>query len=77
MLAAALVATYSAFRFFLAGIANGMGMRRIKEWESIDWYRKYLQDKTPNSLDWDSVHHLVIIPIYNESMKILFAPWIN
>ncbi len=71
MLAAALVASYTAFRFFLAGIANAIGIRRIKEWESIDWYRKYLQDKTPASLDWDSVHHLVIIPIYNESMKIL------
>ena len=71
MLTAALVATYTAFRFFLAGIANAMGIRRIKEWEATDWYRKYLQDKRPNSLDWNSVHHLVIIPIYNESMKIL------
>ncbi|MCY3834045.1 MAG: hypothetical protein OXG85_13605 [Chloroflexi bacterium] len=71
MLTAALVASYTAFRFCLAGIANGMGIRRIQEWASIDWYRKYLQDKTPASLDWDSVQHLVIIPIYNESMKIL------
>ncbi len=71
MLTAALVALYSAFRFFLAGIANGMGMRRIKEWEAIDWRRKYLQDRRPDSLEWESVHHLVIIPIYNESMKIL------
>jgi len=71
MLTAALVASYTAFRFCLAGIANGMGIRRIQEWASIDWYRKYLQDKSPDSLDWDSVQHLVIIPIYNESMKIL------
>ena len=71
MLTAALVASYTAFRFCLAGIANAMGIRRINEWASIDWYRKYLQDKTPDSLDWDSVQHLVIIPIYNESMKIL------
>ena len=71
MLMAALVASYTAFRFCLAGIANGMGIRRIQEWASIDWYRKYLTDKSPDSLDWDSVQHLVIIPIYNESMKIL------
>ncbi|MYE26165.1 MAG: hypothetical protein F4X87_02895, partial [Chloroflexi bacterium] len=70
-LTAALVATYTAFRFFLAGIANAMGIRRIKEWEATDWYRKYLQDRGPDSLDWNSVQHLVIVPIYNESMKIL------
>ena len=71
MLTAALVASYTAVRFFLAGIANSMGIRRIKEWETTDWYKKYLHDKSARSLDWDSVHHLVIIPIYNESMKIL------
>lgn len=71
MAMAALVATYSAFRFFLAGIANGIGIRRIEEYESIDWYQKYLDEKSPTSLDWDNVHHLVIIPNYNESMKIL------
>ncbi len=71
MTMAALVACYSAFRFFLAGIANGIGIRRIKNYETIDWYQKYLDDKTPTALDWDSVHHLVIIPNYNESMKIL------
>ena len=71
MLMAALVASYSAFRFFLAGIANGIGIRRIEEYESIDWYQKYLDEKSSTSLDWDSVHHLVIIPNYNESMKIL------
>ena len=71
MTMAALVACYSAFRFFLAGIANGIGIRRIKDYETIDWYQKYLDDKTPTALDWDSVHHLVIIPNYNESMKIL------
>ncbi|MDE2635575.1 MAG: hypothetical protein OXI30_04355 [Chloroflexota bacterium] len=70
-LTAALVATYTAFRFFLAGIANAMGIRRIKEWEATDWYRKYLQDRGPDSLDWNNVQHLVIVPIYNESMKIL------
>jgi len=71
MTMAALVACYSACRFFLAGIANGIGLRRIDDYESIDWHQKYLDEKTPSALDWDSVHHLVIIPNYNESMKIL------
>ncbi len=71
MLMAALVAVYTALRFFLAGIANGLGIRRIKEWEAIDWHAKYLQDRTSTSLEWEPVHHLVIIPNYNESPKIL------
>ena len=66
-----MLATYSAIRFFLAGIANGIGIRRIKEWEAVDWHQKYVHDKTAAALAWDSVHHLVIIPNYNESMKIL------
>ncbi len=68
---AALVASYSAIRFCLAGIANAMGLRRIKEWEAIDWREKYRQDRKPTSLEWEDVHHLVIIPNYKESMKIL------
>ena len=70
-LMAALVASYSALRFFLAGIANAIGLRRIKEWETIDWYQKYLQDRKPTSVAWENVQHLVIIPNYHESMKIL------
>ncbi len=70
-LMAALVATYSAVRFCLAGVANAIGLRRIKAWEKIDWRKKYLEDRSATSLDWDDVHHLVIIPNYNESMKVL------
>ncbi len=71
MLSAALVACYTALRFLLAGIANGMGMRRIRKWETIDWHQKYLAERGHTSLEWERVHHLVIIPNYNESMKIL------
>ena len=71
MLTAALIAMYSALRFFLAGIANGIGIRRVKEWEAIDWHQRYLNEKRRDALAWDDVHHLVIIPNYKESMKIL------
>ena len=71
MLAAALIAMYSALRFFLAGIANGMGIRRIKAWEAIDWHQRYIDENQPGALEWDRVQHLVIIPNYKESMKIL------
>lgn len=71
MLTAALVACYTALRFLLAGVANAMGMRRIQQWEAVDWHRRYLDERTPTSLEWERVHHLVIIPNYNESMKLL------
>ncbi len=71
MLTAALVACYTALRFLLAGIANAMGMRRIHEWEAVDWHQRYLDERKPTSLEWERVHHLVIIPNYNESMKLL------
>ena len=71
MLIAALVALYSAIRFLLAGIANGMGIRKIKEWEAIDWYQKYLDDKDGKSLAWEDIHHVVIIPNYVEPIEIL------
>ena len=71
MLAAAFVALYSALRFLFAGLANGIGNRKIKYWESIDWYQKYLHDNHLAGVDWHDVHHLVIIPNYNESTDIL------
>lgn len=71
MLAAALVALYSAIRFLLAGIANGRGIRKIQEWEQIDWHQKYLDNHNDTMLKWDDVHHVVVIPNYNEPLKIL------
>lgn len=71
MLVAALIALYSAIRFLVAGIANGMGIRKIAQWETIDWYQKYLSEKDDQSLNWDQVHHVVIIPNYKEPIDIL------
>ncbi len=71
MLTAALVALYSAIRFLLAGIANEIGNRKISEWESINWHQKYCEQKAEHQVDWDDVHHLIIIPNYNEPLEIL------
>ena len=71
MLTAALVALYSALRFLFAGIANGMGIRKISAWERIDWHQKYREIEDEASLAWQDVHHLVIIPNYQESTEIL------
>ena len=71
MLAAALVALYSAIRFLLAGLANEIGQRKIRQWEAIDWHQRYLEQRGKSTMDWDDVHHLVIIPNYNEPFEIL------
>ena len=71
MMAAALVALYSALRFLLAGVANEIGSYRISQWEAIDWHQKYIEQRDENTMDWDEIHHLVIIPNYNEPFEIL------
>lgn len=73
LLVAAILGLYSSARFLLAGIANANGLKLIKQWENTDWHAKYNQDATPDSLPWDCVHHLVIIPNYKEPMQILRA----
>jgi len=68
---AALVGVYSAIRFLIAGYANFRGLRLIKEWETIDWRRKYDREKNEGALDWDDVHHVVIIPNYKEPLEVM------
>lgn len=71
LMAAVALALYSALRFLLAGIANVMGLRKIKQWEATDWREQYRQNAPPDALAWDDVHHVVIIPNYKEPDQIL------
>lgn len=71
LLVAALVGFYTALRFLFAGIANVMGQRFIHQWEAIDWHTQYQQDAGRSTLDWDDVHHAIIIPNYKEPEAIL------
>jgi hypothetical protein len=71
LLIAALLGFYSAVRFLFAGIANYMGLRKIRQWERTDWHERYQQEATAESMNWDAVHHLVIIPNYKEPETIL------
>ena len=71
LLIAALLGFYSAFRFLVAGIANVMGLRFIREWEATDWYSRYQKDAEAGALDWNDVHHVVIIPNYKEPVSVL------
>jgi hypothetical protein len=68
---AVLVTFYSAVRFLLAAIANVRGQRRIEQAERTDWCAYYLANQTPDSLAWDDVKHVVIIPNYKEPYSVL------
>jgi hypothetical protein len=71
LLIAVLVASYSALRFSIAAIANIIGLRRIREWEATDWRATYQAQRTPASLPWEAVFHVVIIPAYKEPEHVL------
>jgi hypothetical protein len=71
LMLAVLVAFYSAIRFLLAGIANIIGLRKIREWEQTDWRAVYGATGDGDSLPWDAVKHVVIIPNYKEPEHIL------
>ena len=71
LLVAALIGFYSAIRFLFAGIANVMGLRKIKQWEATHWPERYRDDAGPDALAWDDVHHVVIVPNYKEPVEIL------
>ena len=55
----------------LAGVANVMGLRKIRAWEKTEWCELYDQTAPADALAWNDVHHVVIIPNYKEPMHIL------
>ncbi len=68
---AALVGAYLAGRTLLALYANWKGLRLIRHWEAIDWYAEYQRRRTPDSLAWESILHVVLLPNYNEELSVL------
>ncbi len=68
---AALLGAYSAIRFVIGAAANFSGLRRIRQWEQIDWQAEYERHAGPGSLPRDRVHHVVIIPNYREPIAVL------
>jgi len=67
------LALYSTFRFVLAGAANFLGLRKIRQWEATDWREQFLATAPPDALPWEAVHHVVIIPNYKEPESVLRA----
>lgn len=68
---AALLSIYTSVRFLFAGIAVLIGLRKIRQWEQIDWKAEYEQRRDSTSLALEKVHHLVIIPNYCEEIDTL------
>lgn len=68
---AAVLGFYTALRFVVGAAANVIGLRRIRQWEQIDWVAEYQRRAGPGSIPRELVHHVVIIPNYKEPVQVL------
>lgn len=66
-------AGYSALRFVIASVANVYGRRRIRQDLQVDWVARYQAERTLQSLAWEQVQHVVIMPNYAETDETLIA----
>lgn len=71
LVAVALLAWYSMLRFALAAAANLYGLHLIRRWERDDWQPPRRQADSSNRIPLEAVHHLVIVPNYNEPVAVL------
>lgn len=60
---------YWFYRSFQSAFLGIKGYFKIRQSEKINWRQKYQQEKTKESLDWNKVRHLVIIPNVKESVE--------
>lgn len=63
--------TFWFYKSFKAAFFSLKGYLIVGEWKTINWYKKWKKEKTTNSLNWDDIKHVIIIPNYNESEKTL------
>ncbi|GAB4508704.1 MAG: hypothetical protein OHK0046_01930 [Anaerolineae bacterium] len=68
---AVLAAGYSGARFVFSARAFVRGLEYIRQAEVTDWRARYAAEVTADSLPWEHVHHVVLIPNYNEPLEIL------
>jgi len=57
------------YRSFQAAFLGIRGYSRIRQSEKTNWHQRYKKDKDKNSLEWEEIKHLIIIPNYNESVE--------
>lgn len=68
---AAGLALYALLRLISVGIASVRGLKRIAEWEQVNWQERFAAYTAGAPLQWHDIHHLVIIPNYQEPLHIL------
>jgi len=59
------------YRSLEGSILGLRGLVKIKRSQKENWYQKYLKKKNDQSLSWEKIKHIVVIPNYNESVKII------
>ncbi len=62
---------YWAYRSFRIAFFAVRGYYLIKEWKVINWHKRWKRDKRIDSIAWDEIRHVVIVPNYNESEEVL------
>ncbi len=62
---------FTAYRMAFVAIYSIVGATYVRKWEHTHWRAEYEQHRTPDSLAWDDVLHVVIIATYNETLEIL------
>lgn len=62
---------YWFYRSFQSAILGTRGYFKVRQSERTNWYRHYLKGRKPNSLKWQEIRHLVIIPNVNEPIETL------
>ncbi|MBN1169122.1 glycosyltransferase family 2 protein [Candidatus Woesebacteria bacterium] len=66
---------YWFFKSFKAAFFSIIGYFMVKEWSKIDWKKRWEENKNQSKFkNWKDIKHVVIIPTYNESVKILKKP---
>ncbi len=58
-------------RSFKSAFLSIRGFFILSEWNKTDFKKRYLEEKTSKSLDFEDIKHVIIIPAYNESEKVI------
>ncbi|MBX3064281.1 MAG: hypothetical protein KF726_14990 [Anaerolineae bacterium] len=68
---AVIIGVYLAARMVFGSIATLYGLRLIRKWERTNWREDYETNVAANSLPWEEVLHVIVIPNYKEEHSIL------
>ena len=60
---------YWFYRSSQGAVLGLKGYLKIRQSEKTSWYKKYLEHKDRNSLSWQKIKHLIVIPNANESVE--------